>query len=309
MVEPGDRGGIDLQEEAVQRRDLLPVGVLVGRRGWRGRRRWRPRAGTRRPARVAAPPRPRRPRTRWRRRANGAVLVGQGHELAGFADRVARRASVSTIRACSPSTSGSSGMRSTSRAARRAGLVAEGPAHVGITGRRVVPFGEEEVDGGQHGGEPVRELMGRRHLERDGVVGEASLGAHEPLRHRRLGDEEQTGHLGGRQAAQRAQRQRHPALDREHRVARREHQAQEIVADHLRIGVVPAVEGGEATVGGQVLVVALGIATSRSITLWRAVVVIHAPGLPGSPVLGHCRGPPRPRLHPPRRGRGRPGHG
>ena len=131
VVEPGDGVRVDLQEEAVQRRDLLPVGVLVGRRAGVAGRDGGLELVLADLRRAAAPPRPRPPRPRCRRGATGR---GPGRPAARGrrrrSSRVARRASVSTIRAWSPSTSGSSGMSSTSSAASRVGLVAQGAAHV-----------------------------------------------------------------------------------------------------------------------------------------------------------------------------------
>src|SRR4029079_8010811 len=77
------------------------------------------------------------------------------------------------------------------------------------------------------------ELRLLRHLERDARLGERPLRADDPLRDRRLRDEERAGDLLGRQAAEEAQRERHARLEREDRVARHEDEAQEIVAEVL----------------------------------------------------------------------------
>ena len=61
--------------------------------------------------------------------------------------------------------------------------------------------------------------------------GERPLGADDALRDRRLGDEKRARDLVGRQAAEQPQRQRDARLGRQHRMARGEHQPQQVVAD------------------------------------------------------------------------------
>ena len=95
-------------------------------------------------------------------------------------------------------------------------------------GRRVALI-EDQVDGGEHRGQPVRQLVLLGHAVGDPGVGDLALRAHQPLRHRGLGDEERARDLRHRQAAERAQRQRHPRLGGERRVAAGEHQAQAVV--------------------------------------------------------------------------------
>ena len=73
--------------------------------------------------------------------------------------------------------------------------------------------------------------MVRRHAEGDRRVADLPLRAHEPLRHRRLGDEEGARDLVGLEAAERPQGQREASLERERRVAAREDQAQPLVGN------------------------------------------------------------------------------
>ena len=61
------------------------------------------------------------------------------------------------------------------------------------------------------------------------------LGPHQALGHRRLGYQEGPRDLGRRQAAQRAQAERHPRLEGQRRMAAREDQAELVVA-HDGIG-------------------------------------------------------------------------
>src|SRR5688572_22141948 len=81
-----------------------------------------------------------------------------------------------------------------------------------------------------------------RDAERDAGVADLGLGAHQPLRHRRLRHEERVRDLGGGQAAEQAQRQRHLGGRGERRVAAGEDQSQPVVAhgtllDELVAGV------------------------------------------------------------------------
>jgi hypothetical protein len=70
-----------------------------------------------------------------------------------------------------------------------------------------------------------------RDTERDPRVPDLSLRPHEPLRHGRLGDEEGARDLRRRQPADLAQRERDAEVDRERRVAAREHEFQPVVGD------------------------------------------------------------------------------
>ena len=70
-----------------------------------------------------------------------------------------------------------------------------------------------------------------RDLERHAGVGERALGPDDALGDRRRRDEEGARDLLGRQPPEQAQRQRHPRLGREDRMAGREEEAQQVVAD------------------------------------------------------------------------------
>ena len=109
------------------------------------------------------------------------------------------------------------------------------PAQPDRLGRQLVAarvaLVEDQVDDGQHRGEPFRQQMVGRDAERDAGRLDLPLGADQPLGHRRLGDEERAGDLAGGQAAQRPQRQRHLRLDGERRVAAGEDQLQPLVGE------------------------------------------------------------------------------
>jgi len=103
-------------------------------------------------------------------------------------------------------------------------------AQVGAHGRAVAGV-EDEVDRREDGAQPLREQVLRRHAQRDAGVADLPLRAHEPLRERRLGDEERARDLRRRQAADEAQRQRDLGLGCERRVAAGEHQLEPLVGD------------------------------------------------------------------------------
>ncbi len=74
-----------------------------------------------------------------------------------------------------------------------------------------------------------------RDAERDPGAADLPLRAHEPLRHRGLGDEERVCDLGRREAADLAQRQRDAALGGERRVAAREDEREALVRDRAHV--------------------------------------------------------------------------
>ena len=90
---------------------------------------------------------------------------------------------------------------------------------------------EDEIDDLEHRREPGRQLLAARHLERHLGLGERPLGAHDPLRQRRLRHEEGAGDLLGGEPAEQAKGERDPRLGREHRMAGDEDEAEEVVAD------------------------------------------------------------------------------
>ena len=114
-------------------------------------------------------------------------------------------------------------------------LGAELPPH-----RRSVARVEDEVDDGEHAAQPLRQQVRGRHPQRDAGVADLSLRADEPLRERRLRDEERARDLRRRQPAEQAQRQRHLRVGGERRVAAGEDQLEPLVGNHgllvLRVG-------------------------------------------------------------------------
>ena len=143
----------------------------------------------------------------------------------------------------------------------------------------------------QHAVEPLRQELRRRDAVRDAGVADLALGADQPLGERRLGHEERPRDLGRGQAAQRPQRQGDPGVHRQRRVAAGEDQAQPVVGDgHRRPPLDPrrsraelGLDRGVARRAPRSSRRARLRRRSRSIARLRAVVVIHAPGLSGTP--------------------------
>ena len=241
----------------------------------------------------------------------GAVLVGQGNEVAGVTDP-GRSAGVGEHdQGVQPEHLGLVGHQVDEQARPAAPPRRTAPRARGRhRPTRCGPSVNSRCTVASTAGSRSGQLVGGRHLVRDGVVGEAALGAHEALRHRRLGDEEQPGHLRRRQPAQRPQRQRHPALDRQHRVARREHQRSRSSRTTCGSGSSHPSRAARPRWAARCLSSRLASRRSRSIALLRAMVVIHAPGWSGIPSSATARARPRTRpAPPPRRGRGRRGGG
>ena len=120
-------------------------------------------------------------------------------------------------------------------------LVAQVGAHEVGAGRRRVALVEHEVEDREHRPEPLGQQVVGRDAERDAGAADLPLRAHEPLRHRRLRDEERVRDLGRREAADLAQRQRDAALGGERRVAAREDEREAVVGDRAHVVLL----GGE----------------------------------------------------------------
>ena len=99
--------------------------------------------------------------------------------------------------------------------------------------RRPVALVEDQVDDGQHRPEPLGQQVVGRDAERDPGRPDLPLRPHEPLGHRRLGDEERARDLVGREPAEGSQRERHLRLGRERGMAAREDQAEPFVGNRL----------------------------------------------------------------------------
>ena len=83
--------------------------------------------------------------------------------------------------------------------------------------------------------EPLRHQLERRHLIRNPGIANLGLGAHQPLRHGFFRHQKRLGDFGGRQPADRAQRQRDLRFLRQRRMAAGENQTQDVVVATRRL--------------------------------------------------------------------------
>ena len=110
-------------------------------------------------------------------------------------------------------------------------LVAQLLAHETVALGGGVALVEDQIDHAEHPAHSIRQLLVARHLIRDPSVGDLPLGPHDPLTHRRLGNQERARDLAGREATERAQRQRHASRHIQRRVTAGEDQPQAIIDD------------------------------------------------------------------------------
>ena len=258
LVEGHHGRGHESTELAIERGDLRPVGARRTRRlgvdGGDGRlelvRPWRPPA--------------QRPLDERHALLDGdavpevAILVLQHHEVA--IDVLARRASGIVQHEQGQETEDLRLVRhQLDEHPRDAhGLLAQIASYQRLAARGRVALVVDEVQHGQHASETVGELVIRRHAVGDARQLDLALGPHEALGHRGLGHHEGPGDLRCRQSTEGAQRERHPAVDRQGRVAAREHETQTVVGDGFHI-VLPLevrrrVRWGRRADGGSLLV-------------------------------------------------------
>ena len=183
--------------------------------------------------------------------------------------------------ASSPSTSGSSGMSAASELPQPDGLVAELAADERFSAGRRVPLVEREVEDAEDRAEPLGEEVVRRHAERDAGLADLALRAHEPLRERRLGNEERARDLRRGQARDHAQRQGDADVGRKRRVAAGEDQLQALVGRAQVVLLGTSISSRRAS--SSVLRASVRSRRIRSIARFRAVAMIQAPGLRGVP--------------------------
>ena len=100
-----------------------------------------------------------------------------------------------------------------------------------LAGGGGVALVEDQVDGLEHGAQPVGEFLADRDLEGHVGLGERLLRPGDPRRHRGRLHQERAGDLLGRQPGDHLQGEGHAGVDRQHRVARGEHQPQHVVLD------------------------------------------------------------------------------
>ena len=233
LVQRHHRAGLDAAELGVEQRDLAPVGRA-------GPRRLRVDRGDRRLERVRArrPPQRERAVDERQRLADHravpalAILLLEQHEVAVRADpRLAPRV-VEEHQREQPGRLRLVGQQQVDDPGEPDRLRREVLAHDRVARGRGVALVEDQVEHREHGGEPVRERVGRRLGERDARHADLVLRAHQPLRHGRLGEQQRAGDLGHGQAADQPQRQRDLGLERQRRVAAGEDEAEPLVGDH-----------------------------------------------------------------------------
>ena len=197
LVQRHHRAGLDAAELRVEQRDLAPVGRA-------GPRRLRVDRGDRRLQRVRArrPPQRQRAVDERQRLADHravpalAVLLLEQHEVAVGADprrapRVVeehQREQARRLRLV--------GQQQVDDPREPDRLRREVLAHDRVARGRGVALVEDQVEHGEHGGEPVRQRVGRGLGERDARHADLVLRAHHPLRHGRLGEQQRAGDLG-----------------------------------------------------------------------------------------------------------------
>ena len=121
-------------------------------------------------------------------------------------------------------------------------FLAQRRTHPVVAGGGRIAFVENQIDHLQHRGEPRRTRIRLRHLEWHLGRGQRALGPHDALRDGRLGHEERARDFVRGEAAQQTQRQRDACVGGQHRVARREHQPQQVVADIVGARGIEAID-------------------------------------------------------------------
>ncbi len=224
VIEAGDRRAVELQQRLVRRdhgRRVRPLGVAGG-----DRRLELVEPGA--AERLGALEHP-QALVDLARIPEVAVLVGEQHELTvGREARVAAGVLQQHQRQ-QPERLGLVGHQHAEQLREPDRLAAEVTANEGRASARRVALVEDQVDHPQRGGEAVGQDRVGRHPERDPGRPDLALGAHEPLRHRLLRDEERGRDLRRRQPADDAQGERDLHVGGERRVAAREHEREPLV--------------------------------------------------------------------------------
>ena len=226
------------------------------------------------------------PRRRRRRRGSSGSRSWSASSTIepSLAVRASRRASCRSISASRPSASGSSGISTASSFASRIASSQSSSRTASRPRARRVALVEDEVEDGEHRAQPLRQQVVGRDAEGDAGVADLPLRADEPLRHRRLGDEERVRDLRRRQAGDLPQRQRDPRLGGERRVAAGEDEREAVVGDRAHVVLL----GRQRLEPRQQLGLA-GEGLLAPDPVDRAVargVTIQAPGLSGVPSRG-----------------------
>ena len=116
-------------------------------------------------------------------------------------------------------------------AAKPQRVFAERGAMPVVTRRGRVAFVENQIDHLQNICETFRKFSAARNFVGHVCIGECAFGADDALRDRRLGHEKGACDFVGGEAADQAQRERELRVGAEHGMARRENQAEKVVAN------------------------------------------------------------------------------
>ncbi len=227
-VQPGHRRRSEVQEHVVEQHDLLPVGVLpalgLGMAG-DDRRLQLVRPG---------PVLPGRPGQQAGRLGDGCpvpprpVLFSQQDQAVLVVEAGGDPRPVQLDQREQPGHLGLGRHQPVQQAGEPLGVVGE-VARVRLRRGGQVALVEQQVDHGQHAGQPVAELVGVRDPVRDAGVGDLPLGSGDPLRHGGLRQQERPRDLGRGQPAHDPQGQRDLRGLRERRMAAGEDQLQPLV--------------------------------------------------------------------------------
>jgi hypothetical protein len=167
-----------------------------------------------------------------------AILVLEQHELAGGVGARLAPGVVEEHEGEQPERLGLVGHQLGEGPGQADRLRGELAADQGIRGRGQVALVEDEVERGEHRGQALRQVLVARDLVGDPGGADLALGAHDPLRHRGLRHQEGAGHLRGGEPAQRPEREPHPGLRGERRVAAGEDEPQPVVGHRVRLLVL-----------------------------------------------------------------------
>src|SRR5262249_4423529 len=110
-------------------------------------------------------------------------------------------------------------------------LIAQLKPHPALAGGRRVTFVEDQIDDFENRGQADGELGGARDFEGNASFSQGPLGPDDSLGDGRLRDEESPRDLAGRQTSQQTERERGAGFGGKRRMAGREYEAQQVVAD------------------------------------------------------------------------------
>ena len=175
-----------------------------------------------------------------------AVLIGEQHRLPVRADPRAQPRGLELHQGQQAVDLGLAGHQRREDPAEAQGVLAQRRADPVRAGARRVALVEHQVDHLEHRRQTLGQLVATGDLKRHARLAECALGAYDALRDRALGDEKRTRDLWRRQAAEQTQRQRDARLSRQHRMARHEDQAQDVVLNvldpHGQVGLIELLE-------------------------------------------------------------------